>query len=53
MRSVFPRTAIMMQYWRSPEQLPAYAKNREALHLPAWPAFNKAAGCNGALGHLA
>lgn len=46
----FARTTIMVQYWRSLEQLLAYAKNREAEHLPAWQAFNKTIGSNGAVG---
>jgi len=32
------------------EQLLAYAKIREAEHLPAWQAFNKAIGTNGSVG---
>ncbi|MBC7601307.1 MAG: DUF4188 domain-containing protein [Ramlibacter sp.] len=46
----FSRTTIMVQYWRSMEQLLAYAKNRTAEHLPAWQAFNKAVGTNGSVG---
>ena len=46
----FSRTIIMVQYWRSLEQLFAYAKNRELMHLPAWQAFNKAVGANGSVG---
>lgn len=46
----FSRTTIMLQYWRSLEQLLAYAKNREAEHLPAWQAFNKTIGTNGSVG---
>ncbi|MFT3957080.1 MAG: DUF4188 domain-containing protein [Piscinibacter sp.] len=44
------RTSMMVQYWRSMEQLLAYAKNKEAQHLPAWRAFNKAVGNNGSVG---
>ena len=44
------RTSIMVQYWRSMEQLLAYAKNKNAQHLPAWRAFNKAVGSNGSVG---
>lgn len=44
------RTSIMVQYWRSMQQLLAYAKNKEAQHLPAWRAFNKAVGNNGSVG---
>ena len=46
----FGRTTLMVQYWRSTEQLLAYAKNRDAEHLPAWKAFNKAVGTNGDVG---
>jgi hypothetical protein len=31
----FGRTTILVQYWRSMDQLLAYATNREAAHLPA------------------
>ena len=44
------RTVILVQYWRSKEQLLAYAKNRDAEHLPAWKDFNKAVGSNGYVG---
>ena len=46
----FSRTLLMVQYWRSMDQLLAYATNREAEHLPAWKAFNQAVGTNGAVG---
>lgn len=46
----FGRTTIMVQYWRSMEQLMAYAKSREAQHLPAWRRFNKLVGTNGDVG---
>ena len=46
----FARTIILVQYWRSMEQLLAYAKNREALHLPAWQAFNRAVVSDGSVG---
>ena len=48
--SWFSRTLLMVQYWRSMEQLPAYATNREAEHLPAWTAFNRSIGTDGAVG---
>lgn len=44
------RTIIMVQYWRSTEQLMSYAKNLDAEHFPAWKAFNKAVGTNGDVG---
>ena len=48
--SWFGRTTIMVQYWRSMEQLLAYARDKEAEHLPAWRAFNRAVGTNGSVG---
>ncbi len=35
---------ILVQYWRSFEQLEAYARNRDQSHWPAWVAFNKRFG---------
>jgi hypothetical protein len=46
----FGRTIIMLQYWRSVEQLNAYAKSRDRVHLPAWAAFNRAIGKSGDVG---
>jgi hypothetical protein len=46
----FARNTIMVQYWRSTEQLLAYAKNKDAAHLPAWRAFNKSIGTDGSIG---
>ncbi|MGB9150540.1 MAG: DUF4188 domain-containing protein [Burkholderiales bacterium] len=46
----FSRTIIIVQYWRSMEQLLAYAKNKNAEHLPAWQAFNKSVGKDGSVG---
>ena len=48
--SWYGRTTIMVQYWRSMDQLLAYAKMRDAAHLPAWQAFNKAVGTDGSVG---
>ena len=46
----FSRTTIMVQYWRSMEQLLAYATNKQAEHLPAWRSFNKGVGTDGSVG---
>jgi len=46
----FARTTIMVQYWRSMEQLMAYATSRTAAHLPAWQAFNQSIGTDGSVG---
>jgi hypothetical protein len=32
---------LIVQYWRSFEQLEAYARSQEYSHWPAWVAFNK------------
>src|SRR5438270_3115253 len=41
------RTLMTLQYWRSFEQLHAYAHAREKKHLPAWAEFNRRVGNNG------
>jgi hypothetical protein len=46
----FARTIIVVQYWRSLDQLLAYAKDRNSEHLPAWRDFNKAVGMDGTVG---
>jgi len=46
----FGRTIILVQYWRSTEQLLAYAANKNAAHLPAWKAFNQSVGTGGDVG---
>ena len=46
----FGRTLILVQYWRSMDQLMDYAKARDSQHLPAWQAFNKAIGTDGSVG---
>ena len=46
----FGRTTILVQYWRTVQQLLSYAKDRNAMHLPAWKAFNQAVGSSGDVG---
>jgi Domain of unknown function (DUF4188) len=46
----FGITTVMVQYWRSFEDLEAYAKDRYQQHLPAWAAFNRAVGSGGDVG---
>jgi hypothetical protein len=46
----FGRTTVMVSYWRSMEQLHAYARSRNAKHLPAWRKFNQTIGTNGDVG---
>lgn len=41
---------VIVQYWRSFEQLEAYAKDRDDLHYPAWKAFNNTIKSNGDVG---
>jgi len=38
----FGRTLILVQYWKSADQLLAYANASDAAHLLAWKAFNRA-----------
>lgn len=46
----FGRTFILVQYWRSMDQFLAYAKNKDAEHLPAWREFNRSIGTDGSVG---
>ncbi len=46
----FSRTIITVQYWRSMDQLLAYAKNKDSKHFPAWQAFNHSVGTDGSVG---
>lgn len=46
----FGRTLILVQYWDSAEKLMTYASAKDAEHLPAWKAFNKAARTSKAVG---
>jgi hypothetical protein len=41
---------MTVQYWRSFEQLHAYAHAKDKEHLPAWAEFNRRVGGNGAVG---
>lgn len=45
----FPNS-MLVQYWRSFDQLTAYANSRDNAHLPAWTAFNRAVGRSGDVG---
>ncbi len=44
------RTTMVLQYWRSPTQLIAYASGKEHQHLPAWRAYTRAIGNSGDVG---
>lgn len=41
---------VVVQYWRSFEDLVGYAGNKNAVHLPAWRDFNRRIGSNGDVG---
>jgi len=43
-------SGTIVQYWRSFEQLEAYAKDRNGLHYPAWKDFNTKIKNNGDVG---
>lgn len=45
-----PPIAMTVQYWRTFEQLHAYAHAKDRDHLPAWAEFNRSVGGNGAVG---
>ena len=50
-RQHFSPTGVMViQYWRSFEQLEAYSRNKDAAHFPNWVKFNKRIGSNGDIG---
>lgn len=44
------RATLLVQYWRSVEQLEAYARDPELAHRPAWRAFHRAIGGSGDVG---
>lgn len=41
---------VLVQYWRSFEQLERYARAKDAQHFPAWTRFNKTVARNGDVG---
>lgn len=44
------RTVMLVQHWRSFEQLERFARDRDDPHLSAWRAFNRRVGSNGDVG---
>lgn len=46
----FGRTTILLSYWRSADDLVRFARDPDLMHLPAWRAYNAAAGSNGDVG---
>jgi hypothetical protein len=45
-----PLSPMVVQYWRSVEQLEAFARQKDTTHFPAWVKFNKNVGSNGDVG---
>ena len=46
----FGRTTILVQYWRTMDQLFDYATRRDAEHLPVWKQFNQSIAASGDVG---
>ena len=44
------RVVMVVQYWRSIDDLHAYARAPDHLHLPAWTAFHRAVAGTGTVG---
>jgi hypothetical protein len=47
---VGPGGSLMVQYWRTFEQLEAFAREASLPHRPAWRAFNRLIGASGDVG---
>ncbi len=45
-----PLQPMIVQYWRSFEQLESYSRDRDRDHWPAWVAFNRRVGSSGDVG---
>jgi Domain of unknown function (DUF4188) len=45
-----PRGPMVVQYWRSVEQLERFARDASLPHHPAWRAFNRRIGTDGDVG---
>jgi hypothetical protein len=45
-----PMSPMVIQYWRSFEQLEAFSRSKDSAHFPAWVKFNKSIGSNGDVG---
>jgi hypothetical protein len=44
------RGPMLVQYWRSFEDLERFARNPDDPHLPAWQRFNRTVGSDGSVG---
>jgi hypothetical protein len=49
-KSWFGRTIVLIQYWRSFQDLEVYAKASELSHVSAWAKFNRLIGADGTVG---
>ena len=49
-QQAFGNPVIMVQYWRSFEQLESYARDPNSAHLPAWSEFNRRIARGGDVG---
>ncbi len=47
---LYPRGVMMVQYWRSFEDLEQFARSKDDPHLKAWQRFNKQIGGDGSVG---
>lgn len=47
---LFPLTTILVSYWRSPEDLAAFARDPQDPHLKAWQDFQRQIGSDGSVG---
>ena len=45
-----PLSPMVVQYWRSFEDLEAFARGKDKTHFPAWVKFNKSVGTDGDVG---
>jgi hypothetical protein len=45
-----PLSPVVIQYWRSFDQLEAFSRSKDNTHFPAWVRFNKSIGSNGDVG---
>jgi hypothetical protein len=48
--TIGPRGPLLVQYWRSVEQLQRFARDTDHPHLGAWRRFNRRIGTNGDVG---
>ena len=47
---LYRRGPVLLQYWRSFEDLERFARNPDDPHLPAWRRFNRTIGGDGSVG---